>query len=82
MSNKIPEFKTIEEMAEFWQKNSPLDYKDELEEVTEPVFEQEDIVSIYLPREEVETVKKIAETQGVGYTELIREWVIEKTHSA
>lgn len=69
-------------MAEFWQNNSPLDFEDELEEVTESVFERDNEVRIYLSRDEVETVKKIAEMQGVEYTELIREWVIEKAYSS
>ena len=67
-------------MAEFWDSHDLTDFEDELEEVTEPVFERETVVKIYLPKAEVETVKKIAKSQGIGYTELIRDWVLEKVH--
>jgi DNA-directed RNA polymerase specialized sigma24 family protein len=34
----IPEFKTYEEEAEFWDTHSPLDFPDEFEEVNDIVF--------------------------------------------
>lgn len=37
-------------MADFWQINSPLDFEDELEEVTEPVFERDDGLNISLAK--------------------------------
>jgi hypothetical protein len=36
---KIPECASIEELAEFWETHDITDFEDQLEEVTEPVFE-------------------------------------------
>lgn len=35
---KIPGFRTLEDMAEFWDTHDVTDFEDELEEVNEPVF--------------------------------------------
>ena len=34
----IPEFKTLEEMAEFWNNHDLTDFENEMEEVKEPIF--------------------------------------------
>ncbi len=36
----IPEFKTLEEMAEFWDSHDLTDFENEMEEVKEPIFAQ------------------------------------------
>ena len=81
-TKKIPQFDSIQEMAHFWDTHDLTDFEDELEEVNEPIFVRETVVKIHLPEDKVETVKKIAKSQGIGYTELIREWVLEKVHAA
>ena len=79
---KIPPTDSIEELARFWDTHDLTDFEDELEEVHEPVFESraEEIVTIRLPAEEVEAVKRMAAAKGMGHTALIREWVLEKLH--
>jgi predicted DNA binding CopG/RHH family protein len=52
-----------------------------LEEVTEPVFKPEAMVSISLQPMEIEAVKKVAKSRGIDYTDLIREWILEKVYS-
>jgi hypothetical protein len=37
---QIPEFKTIEEMATFWDSHDITDFEDQLIEVKEPIFEK------------------------------------------
>jgi predicted DNA binding CopG/RHH family protein len=80
-TKKIPQFDSIQEMAHFWDTHDLTDFEDELEEVNEPVFMRETVVKIHLPKDEVETVNKMAKSQGVEYTDLIREWVLEKVHA-
>lgn len=48
MSNpKIPQTDSIQELAQFWQTHDVTDFEDELEEVTEAIFERkEEIVSV------------------------------------
>lgn len=47
-SQKLPQTDSIKELAEFWQTHDLTDFEDELEEVTEPVFERKTIVQIEL----------------------------------
>ena len=79
---KIPHTDSIAELAQFWDTHDLTDFTDELEEVHEPIFERraEETVTIHLPAEEVEVVKRMAEAKGVQHTALIRAWVLEKLH--
>jgi predicted DNA binding CopG/RHH family protein len=76
--SKIPSTDSIEELAQFWDTHDLTDFEDQLEEVKDQVFERETLISIRLELQEVETVKKIAKSQGLDYHDLIREWVLEK----
>lgn len=46
---QIPQTDSIAELAEFWDSHSVADFDDQLEEVTEPVFDRESLTTIYLP---------------------------------
>ena len=81
-SKKIPQTDSIRELARFWDTHDLTDFEDELEEVTEPVFRRETLVRIRLPQNEFETIKEIAKSRGVEYTELIRQWVSEKVETS
>ena len=72
---------SIQELAEFWDKHDLTDFEDELEEVTEPVFEQATVIPLNLESEEAEAVRRIAEARGIAAAELIRGWVREKLHA-
>jgi len=77
-SPKIPQTDSIEELARFWDTHDLTDFGDELEEVTEPVFEHSAVVKIHLAPQEIEAVKEIATNKGIGSAELVREWILEK----
>ena len=80
---KIPETDSIEELASFWDVHDVTDFKGQLEEITEPVFQRKmEVISVPLSPQEVEAVKRIAESAGVEYSALIRGWVLEKLHSS
>jgi predicted DNA binding CopG/RHH family protein len=80
---KIPETDSIQELARFWDMHDLTDFDDQLEEVPEPVFERKmEPVLVPLQPQEVEAVKRIAESEGVEYVALIRGWVLEKLHTS
>lgn len=75
---EIPQTDSIQELARFWDTHDLTDFEDQLEEVPEPVFEREAVVTVQLEPEEVEALNEIAKSRGVGSADLIREWVREK----
>lgn len=76
--HKIPQIDSIDELAHFWDTHDLTDFENQLEEVMAPVFERETKVTVHLQPDEVQAVKKLAASQGVADTELIRQWVLEK----
>ena len=77
-SNQIPTTQSIEELAEFWDTHDLTDFEDQLQEVKDPVFERETLISTPLRSQEMETLKEIAKAQGVDCPDLIKQWVLEK----
>ena len=73
-----PQTDSIQELAQFWDTHDVTDFEDELEEVTEPVFERRTVIALDLESAEAEAVKKLAQSKGVADAELIRGWVREK----
>jgi hypothetical protein len=79
-ASKLPETDSIEELARFWDTHDLTDFEDQLEEVTEPVFEgqRERVMVLRLGAEEVQAVDEIARSRGLEQSELLSEWVREK----
>jgi len=77
--SRIPEFKSYEEEAEWWETHSIADYQDEFETV-ELVIDKNLIrtLTIRFDSETLTKVRKEAERKGLGATTLIRMWVREK----
>lgn len=75
---KIPQTDSIQELTQFWDTHDLTDFEDQLEEVTESVFERKTVVKVQLEPEEIQTVNEIAKSKGVGSADLIREWILEK----
>ena len=76
---KIPEFKTLEDMAEFWDCHDITDFEDELEEVNIPIFKNmsRKVVSLMLDADHHNKLKQIADKKKIGTTTLINEWVLQ-----
>ncbi len=81
VKEKMIQTDSISELAQFWDTHDLTDFSDELVEVSDTVFVRETVVSIHLPLAEAEAVKQIAKSKGMDFTELIRDWVVEKAHS-
>jgi hypothetical protein len=77
-TESLPQTDSIQELAQFWDTHDVTDFEDELEEVTEPVFERRSVIALDLDSAEAEAVKRLAELEGVADAELIRVWVREK----
>ena len=79
-TRKIPRTDSIEQLARFWDSHDLTEFKDELEEVREPVFERRPgkVVSLHLRPKEAAAVKRLAKARGVKEATLLREWVLEK----
>ena len=75
---KIPKFRSEREEADFWATHNSTDYLSETKEAkvkfTRP---QKKLVSLRLDEKTVRQLKKIANTKGIGYLELVRMWVLE-----
>ena len=80
-TNKLPQTDSIQELAQFWDTHDVTDFEDDLEEVTEAVFDRETAVMIHLSSEDAVVVNEIAKAKGLNNAELIRQWVVEKVHS-
>ena len=74
--SKIPQTDSIQELAQFWNTHDLTDFEDELEEVTEPVFETK--VTVRLNPNEAEVVKTLANARGTSPVTLVQEWVAER----
>lgn len=79
---KIPQTDSIDELAKFWDTHDLTDFQDELEEVTESVFERRTTLSIHLESNEAEAVKRISRAKGVSSEQLVREWIQERVRSS
>ena len=75
---KIPRTDSIQQLARFWDTHDLTDFENELEEVTEPVFERQTVIPLNLESTEAEAVRRLAEAKGIADAELIRGWVREK----
>lgn len=77
-----PDFERMsdEEFARFWETHSFADFWDEFELVREPVFVRrpKKVVSLRLERELLDLLEMLAREKGLGYTALIRMWIMER----
>ncbi len=80
---KIPKFKSEKEEADFWATHDSVDYISATKEVkarfTRP---PKKLVSLRLDEKTIYKLKKIANSKGIGYLELVRMWVLENLSKA
>jgi hypothetical protein len=80
-NRRLPQTDSIEELAKFWDANDITDFEDELEEVDDCVFERENTIIVHLPADDASTVRAMAKSRGVGESDLVRQWVLDKLHA-
>ena len=83
-NQRIPETDSIEELAAFWDTHDLTGFEDQLEEVAEPIFVRgkPSILEISLKPSEVQTLKRIARSEGIEEASLLRNWIVEKLRGA
>ena len=78
IKSRIPDFKNIEEEAEFWDTHSFADYIDEMRPVKVRFAKNlSEGVTIRLDHDTLNKVRTAAHKQGIGPTTLVRMIVIK-----
>jgi len=67
-NHQIPKIDSIQELAHFWDTHDLTDFENQLEEVTEPVFERKRVMKIDLQPEEAKSVQEPDRSRGISYT--------------
>lgn len=83
--SKIPDFKTYEEEANFWDTHSFTEFEDELEDV-DIVFEldkpRDDTLVLRLQKNIKDKLERIARSHGLNVSTLARMWLMEKLQTS
>lgn len=79
--SRIPDFKTYEEEAHFWDTHDITDFEDETEDV-EIVFEldkpRSEMLVLRLQKNIKDKLERIARSHGLNVSTLARMWLMEK----
>jgi predicted DNA binding CopG/RHH family protein len=81
MSDKIPQFASEQEEAEFWATHDATEFLDETRPVDVSFVDDrppKKQISLRLDPEVIEQLKTVAARKGIGYQTLIRMWVMER----
>lgn len=79
--SRIPDFKTIEEEAEFWDTHDSTEFEDEFTEVEDVQFvmkTQKKPLTLRLEEQSLNELRKIAREKGIGPSTLARMWILER----
>jgi len=77
--SRIPEFKTREEEAEWFDTHDLADYQDEFKTVRARFARNlSEGLNIRLDKETLATLRDLAREKGLGPTTLVRMWVLEQ----
>ena len=75
---RIPEFKSIEEEAAFWDSHDTADFEDEFKPVKVRFAKNlSHGLTIRLDPDTLEKLREEASAKGIGPTTLVRMWVME-----
>ena len=78
----LPEMDSVEGLAKFWDTHDLTDFEGDLEEVRQPVFVRAEgtVLTVSLRASEAQRLKRIASSQGMKDTALLRQWIVERLH--
>jgi predicted DNA binding CopG/RHH family protein len=75
---KISKFRSEREEADFWATHDSTDYLSETKEAKVKFSRpKKKLVSLRLDENTIKKLKKLADSKGIGYLELVRMWVLE-----
>lgn len=81
VKGRLPELKSAEEEAAFWDNHSVADYWDELEPVDEEItvaMPRKKLLSVRLSEEDLRALRRAAGRYGLGAGTLARVWILER----
>lgn len=83
-SQRIPNTDSIEELSKFWDTHDLTDFEDQLEEVRAPIFarRKESRVAVLLTAKEAVALSRLAQSEGIEETKLVRKWVRERLRAS
>lgn len=70
----VPKFKSIEEMADFWDTHSTADYPD----FWEPVINFEGVVALRVDQKTADAVQKMARQKKMNVSDTVRMLIRER----
>ncbi len=78
--NRIPDLRTDEPAAEFWDRHSFADYVEDTQPADDVHFPSRPLkqISLRLAPSQIERLKRIAATKGIGYQTMLRMWITER----
>ena len=77
-TSRIPEFKSREEMAEWFDTHDMADYQDEFKTVRAKFAKNlSEGLNVRLDPETLDKLRHIAKEKGIGPTTLARMWIME-----
>ena len=80
-ASRIPEFRSIEEEAEFWETHDLTEFEDEWEEVTDVEFARAYVPNSIVVQFDAPTVvalRELALARQIGISTLVRQWVADR----
>ena len=86
--SRIPQFKTIQEEADFWDVHSTTEFEDEWQPMEGPLevlmyrAAPKKALTVRLEPDLIEMLSDIARTKGVGTSTLARMWIMDQLRSA
>jgi hypothetical protein len=80
--SKLPDTDSITALAEFWQTHDLTDFEDDLAEVTEPVFQRAEPLSVMLPAADLAALRARARHEQIPESALVSRWIHERLHAA
>lgn len=78
MTKRIPDFKSLEEAAQYWDTHSFADHIEDTEPVEIEVSLTRRRIMLEIDNDMLEKLKKIAHKKKKGYDKLISSWIREK----
>jgi len=75
---KIPEFDSLNEMANFWDDHNFVDFEDEFEAAPDVKIDIKNRRYLPISLKMYEKMERIAHQKGMSVERLIRTWVAEK----
>ncbi len=74
---KLPNFKTLNEEAEFWESHSLTEYLDELEDVQFEIelSPEDSYLTIQVTPALIKTLRDVAKSRGLSIRDLLKQWV-------